>query len=507
MADPIKADDPEGVARKSAAVEKMTEAWTLAADLMGGTTAMREAGRRRMPQWPNECEAGYDCRLLTATLFPAYQRTVNILTGKPFSKPLTVGEDVPPRVAALLDDVDTEGRNLDSFAADLCLDALAYGFAGILVDVPRTARPLRTVAEEQAAGVRPYFVHVKHDQVLGWRAEKNGSRMQLTQLRILESVEEPDGAFAVKTVEQVRVLEPGKWTLWRKVKGADGRSETWQVYDEGATSIPVVPFAPVYGRRKDFMIGEPPMIDLAHLNVEHWQSESDQRTILHVARVPILFVNGFREDEDIAVGPGAVMRAESPDADAKFVEHSGAAIEAGRLSLLDLEDRMRQIGAELLVIKPGNTTVVQTRSDNEPAMCDLQRIAQALEDALDLALYYAALFLGESDGGHVSIYSDFGVSTQTEASAQLLVEMNADGKLSDATTLNELKRRGVLSADVDVDAEIAAAGLERDAMQDKAAERERAMAMQNMAYAAQQEMDASPVPPQEAPARLTPLNW
>ena len=102
---------------------------------------------------------------------------------------------------------------------------------------------------------------------------------------------------------------------------------------------------------------------------------------------------------------------------------------------------MRQVGAELLVIKPGNTTEVQTRQDNEPAMCDLQRIMQALEDALDLALDYMAKFAGEAKGGHVSIYNDFGVATLAEASAQLLATMQADGALSHATLLSELKRR------------------------------------------------------------------
>ena len=78
---------------------------------------------------------------------------------------------------------------------------------------------------------------------------------------------------------------------------------------------------------------------------------------------------------------------------------------------------MRQVGAELLVIKPGNTTEVQTRQDNEPAMCDLQRIMQAMEDALDLGLCFMAMFAKEPTGGHVNIYNDFGVATLAEASA------------------------------------------------------------------------------------------
>ncbi|MGR5448171.1 DUF4055 domain-containing protein, partial [Vibrio jasicida] len=83
--------------------------------------------------------------------------------------------------------------------------------------------------------------------------------------------------------------------------------------------------------------GVPPLAELAYMNVEHWQSKSDQQTILHVARVPILFAK-MLGDNKITVGGAAVVKCEDENGDLKYVEHGGAAIEAGRLSLLDLED-------------------------------------------------------------------------------------------------------------------------------------------------------------------------
>lgn len=447
-------NDNNDVAKQSDAVAAMAENWSLIADLMGGTAAMRRAGQRHLPRWAAEDADSYRERLKTATLFPAYSRTVSVLTGRPFSKALTIGDDVPERIKGWLDNVDLEGRNLHAFAADLFSNALAYGICGILVDCP-PAEGARTVADEKQAGVRPYFVHVRHDAILGWRAEKRGGSMVLTQLRLMESVEEPDGLFATKQVQQVRVLEIGSWTTYRKVSGENG-AEAWVQHQSGTTTIDVIPFIPIYGLRRDFMVGAPPMLELAHMNIEHWQSKSDQQTILHVARVPVLFGKELGADAKIVVGANALISASSKDADLKYVEHSGQAIEAGRKSLLDLEDRMRQVGAELLVIKPGNTTEFQTLSDNEQGMCDLQRMTQSLEDALDRALDLMAKWVKEPEGGHVSLFSDYGAATLAEASAQLLFEMKADGSLSHATLLNELKRRGVLSPDIDVDKEIAA---------------------------------------------------
>lgn len=440
----------------SAQVGAMAEDWTLVDALMGGTRAMRNAGARYLPKWAAEDQDSYKMRLATATLFPAYSRTISVLTGKPFSKPLTIGEDVPPRIAAWLDDVDLEHRSLHVFASEVCKEALAYGFCGILVDCP-PSNGARSVADEKQAGIRPYFLHIAPGNVLGWRSVTQNGHQILTQLRLLELIEVDDGPFATKTVEQVRVLEPGAWSTFRK-NSANG-VDTWMLFEQGMTSLPVIPFVPVYGSRKDFMVGVPPMIELGHANVEHWQSKSDQQTILHVARVPMLFAKGLG-DSEIVIGANSFISTGSVDADVKYVEHTGKAIEAGRVSLLDLEDRMRQTGAELLVIKPGNTTEVQTTSDNEQGMCDLQRIMQSVEDALDQALDLMAQWIGEKDGGHVSIYRDFGAATLAEASASLLFQMQSTGALSLETMLTELKRRGILSPDIDVLAEITKAKAE-----------------------------------------------
>src|SRR5580704_18428773 len=135
------------VRKTSTAVDDMAQDWALIDALMGGTRAMRGAGRTYLPQWPAEDEQSYKERLATATLFPAYARTVSVLTGKPFSKPIKIGEDMPPRIQEWLEDVDLEGRNLHAFAADLCSEGLSHGLTGILVDCPPNPSA-KTVADE-----------------------------------------------------------------------------------------------------------------------------------------------------------------------------------------------------------------------------------------------------------------------------------------------------------------------------------------------------------------------
>lgn len=447
----------------TAAVVDAAEDLALIAALMGGTRGMRAAAKKYLPQWPNEADNAYDARLSTATLFPAFPRTVEVLAAKPFSRPITLGDDIPSRIKQWCEDVDLQGRNLHSYAASLADAVLAEGMAGILVDHPTKEKGVKTVADERKAGLRPYFVHIRKGDILGWRSVRIKGVETLTQLRLLERVTVDDGPFGEKQVEQVRVLYIGKWEVWRETEKVDEQGDkVWAVHAAGTMTLKRIPFVVVYGKRTGFMTAVPPLMELAHANVEHWQSKSDQQTILHVARVPILFAKNLGEAQ-IVVGASTAIKADSADADLKFVEHTGKAIEAGRLSLLDLEDRMRQAGAELLVIKPGNVTEVQTLADNEQGMCALQRIAHDEEDAIDAGLQLMAEWVGEPQGGHVTIYKEFGAATLAQASLELLRDMNVDGTFSDESLFREAQRRGVISPELDWNAEKAriAANLKR----------------------------------------------
>lgn len=454
-----------GVNQKSPAVLSMAENWYIIDALLGGTSAMRKARERFLPKWPNEDPEHYEARLAVATLFPAFERTVSVMSGKPFAKPLTYSDDMPKQIRQWCEDIDREGVNLDTFAAEMFRTAaVSYGFGGILVESPKalaTGNRPPTVREQREAGMRPYFVRVRHDQILGWRTERiNGARV-LTQLRILETDTEPDGEFGEKEVQRVRVLTPGAWAIYEAPKGPATQSGAWRLVDNGTTSLPLIPFAPIYGLRKGFMIGNPPLLNLAYLNVKHWQSQSDQDTILHIARVPILFGKGFPDATTITIGSShAVLAENSEHADLKFVEHNGASIDAGRQSLIDLEQQMIQTGAELLVKQPGQRTATETRGDQEANRCDLQRIASGFRDALNLALHYLALYSSEETGGTVSLFDDYGAASLSDASAQLILSMQQTGLIRKVTAVREQQRRGVLSGDIDPEQEVQDAAAE-----------------------------------------------
>ena len=430
----------DGVDKVRAEIAEVAPDWAMITALLGGTSAMRCCGKTYLPQGPAEPPKVYNFRLnVCATLFNGFQKSVDTMSGKPFSEPIKLGADVPQTIVDYCEDIDLEGRNLQAFAHDVFRTAIAYGLSHILVDYPETPEAI-TLAEQKESGVRSYFCHIRPWQILGWRSQKIAGAETLTQLRILESAVEDVGQWGVVTVPQIRVLYPDRFELYRK------RDKKWVRTGGGPVSLGAIPLATVYTGRTGFMTARAPMLDLAHLNVEHWRSTSEQVNILHVARVPILFASGFSGEDELKIGSQNAVKNEFPDAKLQYVEHTGKAIEAGRQSIKDLEDQMRVLGAQLLVPdKSINKTATEKSSEVAESDAPLSLAALSLQDSLELAFSFIAKWEKLPTGGEIEVYRDFDEPTSDASRGDILMKGKQEGAWSAQTTFEEAQRLGVIS--------------------------------------------------------------
>jgi hypothetical protein len=438
----IDASDNPGTRTPEAAF--MAAERTLIATLMAGTDAMRKAGQALLPKAPAESIDAYNYRLAVSVLYNGMRRTVETLAGKPLAEPLAFGDTVPQQLQDWCGDVDLQGRDLHAFAHAVFVQAIADGISHILVEYPTTAIGA-TLAEKKLTGARPYFLHLKHDSILGWKSERIAGVETLTELRFMETVTEPKGRWLVEQVEQIRVLMRDAWETYRKDK--DGN---WALHDKGAVTLGAIPLSTVYTDRCGYMQARPPLLDLAHLNVEHWQSSSDQSNILHIARVPILFASGFAEGK-LVLGANSAVSNDDPTATLQYVEHTGAAIEAGRLSIKDIEERMSLMGAQLLVKKPGTRTATEKAIDTAEANSALSLMARNLEDSLEYALQFMADWEGIGPAGEVELTGEIGGIDDMEIEG--LMKARELGLLSAETVFHEMQRRGLIADDVTWDEE------------------------------------------------------
>jgi len=449
------------------------EALTICRDVFGGTLRMREEGQKYLPMFSREEADDYKDRLSTAVLYNAFRRTVTGLVGMVFRKELIIGDDTPDDTREQLKDVDQEGRGINTFARDVFENAWVDGHSFIFVDYPLTGDEYATLADERAAGLRPYWTNILKQDLLNWRTSRRNGVLVLEQISFREPTVEEDGTFGEREVERMRVFRLEdvlvsedseklqtrvKWEIWRKQKGEDGKSDKWVVEDEGYMSpnMDEIPLVPVYVNYIDALESEPPLIDLALENIKHYQVRSDHDNVLHVASVPIPVLKGVERDESgkIAVGPHHAIILEDENGDASYLEPEGVALEAGRQHLQDIEKRMAALGLQQLEQQTrAAETAEGKRIDQSVTQSTLATAAWGLEAALSKALELNAKWLGSENAGSLSVNRDFETLMLDSQMISVLSGLVADSQLSLDTLWLILEEGEVLPSSFDAEIE------------------------------------------------------
>jgi len=424
-------NDPSSI---RAEVSEMQARAEVCNTIVGGTLAMRDAGTKYLPIEPLETKEAYVSRRDKTILFPAYQDSLDAMVGKPLGEPITC-ENVPPVVEVALENVDLAGRDLDTFAREWFRQSLIDGIGWVLVDYPRVPQGA-SLADERALKARPYLVHIPLSKVCGWKTEITGGYHKLTQFRWREAIEEPDGDFDIKITERIKVWEPGFVSVYVK----NGGAYELDVELSGPVSLPEVPIVCFMPGRTGYFTAVPPLEDLAWLNVQHWQSSSDQRHVLHVARVPLLAADkDVRDDqkEPLQLLPnGLLVGLEN----LRYVEHTGAAINAGRQDLVDLKEDMRMLAGKVLTKQ---RTAVEAEHETKDGGSKLRQWTWHFQDCIEEVSRLMAKWIGAQTGGSFTIATDWDDLADPGLFTTIL-QAYQTGAISIDTWLHNAQRYGVL---------------------------------------------------------------
>ena len=427
-------------------------------DLLNGVEALRKKREMYLPKREFEEWVMYEKRLQSATLYNMYYRAIQGLVGRVFSKVMEP-QEVPERFEEYYEDIDFQGNNIDMFCKDVFTTAMTEGISYIFVDYPPKVNA-ETKEEEKRYKLRPYWVHYKPRELIGTRIEKIGGIPTLTQVRVRQIIEVPDGDFGTKKRERVRVYEIGKCTEYiRDLEGEDSdpqieETEYEMSYKDG------IPIVAVYTGKTGLFEAEPQLYDLAILNIRHYQSNSAQDHILDHTRFPLLFgkrIYSEAGDEDEGIlGVGNMIHSNDIDADLKYVESNCQAIESGAKSLRELEDRIAAMSHEpLLIRRSGQETATRVAIDSAAAASALQSWALQLKDAIEQAMVITAKWenVEDSKAGTIQMNTDYDLVIN-DTDITNLTHIRKEGELSRRTFWDEMARRGVFGPDFDPDIEM-----------------------------------------------------
>jgi len=473
----------------SAAYAAMLPVWTKVSTLLSGTEAMRSAGTKYLPQHENETSASYEDRLASNVLLNRTEQTLDSWVGRPFSDPVQVNEELSEEMQEWLKNVDLQGNELHVFARQWFETGLSHAFSHVLVDFPTVDRsPGRSLADDVAEGVRPYFVEVLPENLIFADSTVVDGREILTHLRIMEESTVRVG-FAQVVERRIRVFdrilpmdmgpeqlvqffpvesqdpeimmdllernEPAVFvSVWKFNPQAKGEIEWDLEQPPRRIEIDEIPLVTFYADRQGLMLGKPPIEDLSDLNIRWWQSNADQINVLTVARFPILSGTGVDEEQGdvLEVGPKRMLTATNEKAKFGYVEHTGAAIEAGRQDLSDLDEAMCDYGAEFLKERPNSPTATARALDSAEATSPLQDAAIRFNDALQKALELMGRWSSqEVVEAAASVPTEFGPEKIVPGDVQMVQFARDRGDLSREMFLKEMQRRAALSDEFDME--------------------------------------------------------
>lgn len=430
--------------------KEMASKWRLPLALWGGTPRMRKEANAWLPQLPDEDDAVYQHRVERSFLFNVYKRTIQSMVGNAFSNNITVS-GIPEKLQYLEWNANGQGQSLTEHAAELFEDVLIFGKCHNYVDFPSVEIQRATEAEYRSLGLRPYLARVSPLNLIGWDLSYNNGFENIEHIRILDSEVRINEKYEEEEREIVRLITPDSIQVWGRPFSGVSRAGTgdFELLSEAPNSLGYVPIATGYANKRGTFLADPTLEDLAWLNLQHFQSASDQNNILHITRVPFLLGRGFKEQDvdNITISANNMIISDNKDADIKFVEHTGTSMQAGRQHGQDLKDEMKQSGAEILFSKSvARQTATSRKIDQQEALSVAQISLRSIEQMLEQNYLVA--------GDWLDIEEEFSPTVNIGADLQLADDPNPiQGFISLAEhfgmkpeiALEEAKRRGLLA--------------------------------------------------------------
>lgn len=452
------ADDPSVV---SSAVVAMLGDWEPIDTCLGGTRGLRHNSRALIPQEPSEHSDAYNRRIFHATLPPFLQRLASQAAGIILRKGIQLeGDNYWTEWAT---DVCGDGTTLNEYARRQLITAILYGHSSSVVDFANVTTP-RNLAEERSLNRKPYLVPVHPRQVLGWRTSNDSTSSDLEQVRIREQVVVPSGAYGEQLVEQVRVLTPGGYELWRSapqpttispLMSVQPPPAQWELFDRGTTSLTRIPLVTVYSNRKGNLLSSPPLLEVAQLNIAYAQRFCDYHHAIHVGANPMLVLRGFDPDSDSPLGISCnTALLLPPDGGAEWAQPTSDAFDSQLRCLQALEDQISRLGINTLSSQNlTNAAAEARRLDRIDSDSIMAVIAGDLERAISQLFELAAEYVG-IEPPQVVIPRDYDNRLVSGNDITAYLQLYMQGAISQQTLLKILQDGEILPANLDVEEEI-----------------------------------------------------
>jgi len=294
---------------------------------------------QHLTKYQLETEAEYRARIRSTPLENHCQSVISVYNSFLFRedpKREFEGLEALPELEDFLNDADFDGRSLNAFMKDVATWTSVFGHCWIMISKPNVGAV--TVADEQAAGVRPYVSLLTPMVVLDWQYSRAPSgRITLTSLRYLE-----------ETTGDLKIVKT--WTLDTITTSIiDTKKEILEEEIIEINGLGMIPAVCAYNGRsiiRGFGISD--IADIADAQKFIYNATSEVEQSIRMDSHPSLVKT---PETEAGVGSGAIINMpENLDPGLKpyLLEFSGASVDSIYTAIqhsIDSIDKMANTGA------------------------------------------------------------------------------------------------------------------------------------------------------------------
>lgn len=431
---------------------------TLEAVCSSGDEEIKKARTKYLPM-PNphdeseENKERYHQYLKRAVFYNVTGRTLRGAVGLVFRKwPSPV---LPESLTYLLTDTDGAGVSLYQQSQQVVNSTMKRARHGLFVDYPKTGGEV-SIADRQKNQIRARIMSVSAKNVINWRVEKVGGRVQLSLVVIKESIQETNG-FGLESKTQYRVLslDAGRYRVRVfKDEAPEIAVEDYYPTDGSGNVWDVIPFSFIGATNNDATVDELPLLDLAVLNLAHYRNSADYEDSAFFVGQAQPWISGLTEAwRDHLEDVGLYVGSRSPIMLPEGGSFGFAQAQPNTLikeAMDTKEKQMVALGAHLIERGSAVKTATQVDSEDSTAHSVLSLIANNVSDAYTQALKWCARYENVNDAEiKFTLNQEFTEKALSPQMLTALVTSWQQGGIPQSQLFRNLKRFDVIDPELD----------------------------------------------------------
>lgn len=445
--------------------------WSRMRACVAGQDAIHAAGEAYLARLVNETDANYLARKGRAGFVGFTGRTVQGLKGMLFRKPPVF--KVSPGTEAMLQDVTKSGVSMEAFAQLIAEEVLVVNRVGVLVDRPAESTAGMTVAQVEAQNLRPHLALYKAESIINWNVAWINNKSVTALVVLQEEGKVPnEDEFVAVTETRWRVLdlsvpppvvtgEAIPDTLAYRVREFRKDGENFvlvkppyfpQMNGKAMTEIPFEIFAVDHTGPA---VSKPPLEDLAHVNISHYQTTADLEHGAHKTALPQPWIAGITPTMDAEgkpvrdltfyMGGGNAWAFPSHETTVGMLEFTGAGLTSLENRLGAKERHAAVLGARMLEPQKKEAETAEAAGmhrSGEQATLASQADTQAA--GLKRVLGWFDAWAGGTGQVEAKINKDFFAREMSPEELTALVASWQQGAISKETLFEKLQKGGVI---------------------------------------------------------------